>query len=217
MAQRTALHLLRLWLRLRRWLRCRLSGARIRSGARCRARLGEMEPANWNLLGNYMKSANKNVMSKDLKLDKIGDIETLHYPLKCRGDIDLNWKILLAFRLSDTKRSGRCFWRKNNTDNVWSHMDMGPANTDQWMHPSSNRTGLMRIRGICLLTLLVPNLLSSLCNNALTCIYSKQILNMCVYCENVRLSMENWPIWLHTVHQCLYILFNLAVSNGQIG
>ena len=101
----------------------------------------------------------------------------------------------------------------NETARMISH----GSNKHRPMHPSSNKTGLMRIRGICLLTLLVPNLLSSLCNNALTCIYSKQILNMCVYCENVRLSMENWPIWLHTVHQCLYILFNLAVSNGQIG
>ena len=101
----------------------------------------------------------------------------------------------------------------NETARMISH----GSNKHRPMHPSSNKTGLMRIRGICLLTLLVPNLLSSLCNNALTCIYSKQILNMCVYCENVRLSMENWPIWLHTVHQCLCILFNLAVSNGQIG
>ena len=211
MAQRTALHLLRLWLRLRRWLRCRLSGARIRSGARCRARLVEMEPANCNLLGNYMKSANKRLMSKDLKW-------------RCRNaslSTQMSWRYWFKLENSAGFQTQKgvvdaCEGKKS-TDNVWSHMNMGPANTDQWMHPSSNRTGLMRIRGICLLTLLVPNLLSSLCNNALTCIYSRQIQNMCVYCENVRLSMENWPIWLHTVHQCLCILFNLAVSNGQIG
>ena len=79
------------------------------------------------------------------------------------------------------------------------------SNKHRPMHPSSNRTCFLRIWGIYLLTLLVPNMLSSLCNNALTCIYSKQIQNMCVYCENVRLSMENWPIWLHNYCTSMFV------------
>ena len=116
MAQRTALHLLWLWLRLRRWLRCRLSGTRIRSGARCRARLVEMEPANCNVLGKLMKSANKNVMSKDLKL---GNVETLHYPLACLGDIDLNGKMMPVFR--HKKESTMLLKEKKHGQRMISH------------------------------------------------------------------------------------------------
>ena len=190
-----------------------------------------MEPANWNLLGNYMKSAKKNVMPKDLKLDKIGDIETLHYPLACLGDIAWNRKNLLAFRhkkestmlVKKTKPTDNCTTQsltiinQRRSCNETARMISHGSNKHRPMHPSSNRTCFLRIWGICLLTLLVPNMLPSLENHVLICTYSKKIQNMCVYCENVRLSMENWPIWLHTVHQCLYILFNLAVSNGQIG
>ena len=65
----------------------------------------------------------------------------------------------------DSKWIGTMFWRETQpTHNpiiklLASQMELGTTNTDQWMHPSSNRTCFIRIGGICLRMLLAPNLL----------------------------------------------------------
>ena len=93
-----------------------------------------------------------------------------HANCKCwlKSEIPFGFLMLFGFQIE----LGRCFGGKHNQRTTQSltnagvgmkllasQMDMGTTNTDQWMHPSSNRTCFIRIGGNCLLTLLAPNLL----------------------------------------------------------
>lgn len=87
-----------------------------------------------------------------------------HANFKCWLKSEIRFGFLIFFRIPSW--IGTMFWRETQpTHNpiikllAWSQMDMGTTNTDQWMHPSSNRTCFIRIGGICLLMLLAPNLL----------------------------------------------------------